>query len=104
VAAGQVDVVIDCNLQPYDYLPLVPVIEAAGGTICDWSGRTLGPGLRRLCSDRRDRAVEGRDARDIAAASREATDRTLVSALSKHSIFVAKALLLRSEMMLSHSR
>lgn len=43
VAAGQVDVVIDCNLQPYDYLPLVPVIEAAGGTICDWSGRTLGP-------------------------------------------------------------
>lgn len=43
VAAGQVDVVIDCNLQPYDYLPLVPVIEAAGGTICDWSGRKLGP-------------------------------------------------------------
>ena len=28
---GQIDVVIDYDLQPYDYLPIVPVVEAAGG-------------------------------------------------------------------------
>jgi histidinol phosphatase-like enzyme (inositol monophosphatase family) len=41
VAAGQIDVVVDCGLQPYDYLPLVALIEAAGGVICDWQGRAL---------------------------------------------------------------
>lgn len=42
VAAGHVDACIDYDLQPYDYLPLVPVIEAAGGVISDWRGRPLG--------------------------------------------------------------
>ena len=42
LAAGQIDVVLDFDLQPYDYMPVVPVIEAAGGTITDWSGRSLG--------------------------------------------------------------
>jgi histidinol phosphatase-like enzyme (inositol monophosphatase family) len=41
VAAGQIDLVVDCGLQPYDYLPLVALIEAAGGVICDWQGRAL---------------------------------------------------------------
>lgn len=41
VAAGQIDVVVDCGLQPYDYLPLIAVVEAAGGLICDWQGRGL---------------------------------------------------------------
>ena len=31
LAMGQIDVVVDCDLQPYDYLPVVPVVEAAGG-------------------------------------------------------------------------
>jgi inositol-phosphate phosphatase/L-galactose 1-phosphate phosphatase/histidinol-phosphatase len=42
LAMGQIDMVVDCDLQPYDYLPIVPVIEAAGGIITDWKGRKLG--------------------------------------------------------------
>jgi histidinol phosphatase-like enzyme (inositol monophosphatase family) len=42
LALGQIDVVVDYDLQPYDYLPVVPVIEAAGGVISDWSGQPLG--------------------------------------------------------------
>ncbi|MEZ5716399.1 MAG: inositol monophosphatase family protein [Paracoccaceae bacterium] len=41
VAAGHVDACVDFDLQPYDYLPLVPVIEAAGGVITDWRGERL---------------------------------------------------------------
>lgn len=42
LAAGHVDAVIDYDLQPYDYLPVSAVIEAAGGVITDWDGRPLG--------------------------------------------------------------
>ncbi|MEO3430465.1 inositol monophosphatase family protein [Pelagibius sp. CAU 1746] len=41
LAGGQVDAVVDYNLQPYDYLPVVPVVEAAGGVITDWQGQPL---------------------------------------------------------------
>lgn len=41
LAGGQVDAVVDCNLQPYDFLPVVPVVEGAGGIITDWQGRPL---------------------------------------------------------------
>lgn len=41
VAAGQIDGVIDFNLQPYDYLPLVALIRSAGGVITDWYGKPL---------------------------------------------------------------
>jgi histidinol phosphatase-like enzyme (inositol monophosphatase family) len=44
LACGQVDAVIDCHLQPYDYLPVAPVVEGAGGVISDWQGRPLGLG------------------------------------------------------------
>ncbi|MFY9237866.1 MAG: inositol monophosphatase family protein [Roseovarius sp.] len=44
VAAGHVDAVTDIGLQPYDFLPLTPLIEAAGGVITDWEGRALGLG------------------------------------------------------------
>ena len=42
LAAGHIDVVIDIDLKPYDYMAAVPVIEAAGGVITDWQGRPLG--------------------------------------------------------------
>ena len=29
-------------MKPYDYMALVPVIEGAGGTVCDWTGKPLG--------------------------------------------------------------
>jgi histidinol phosphatase-like enzyme (inositol monophosphatase family) len=44
VAAGHVDAVVDCGLEPYDYLALAPVIQAAGGIMTDWQGAPLGFG------------------------------------------------------------
>ncbi len=41
VAAGHADACVDYDLQPYDYLPLVPVITGAGGVITDWDGAPL---------------------------------------------------------------
>jgi inositol-phosphate phosphatase/L-galactose 1-phosphate phosphatase/histidinol-phosphatase len=42
LAMGQIDVVVDSDLQPYDYLPIVPVVQAAGGMMTDWGGERLG--------------------------------------------------------------
>jgi inositol-phosphate phosphatase/L-galactose 1-phosphate phosphatase/histidinol-phosphatase len=42
LASGFVDIVIDPDLKVYDYAALVPIIEAAGGTVCDWKGNDLG--------------------------------------------------------------
>lgn len=42
LTSGFVDLVIEAQLQPYDYLSLVPVIEGAGGRITDWKGDPLG--------------------------------------------------------------
>jgi inositol-phosphate phosphatase/L-galactose 1-phosphate phosphatase/histidinol-phosphatase len=42
LASGYCDLVVEASLMPYDFLALVPVIEAAGGVITDWSGRPLG--------------------------------------------------------------
>ncbi len=41
VASGQIDICIDFGLQPYDYLPLIGLIEAAGGIMTDWDGNKL---------------------------------------------------------------
>ncbi|MGB0718948.1 MAG: inositol monophosphatase family protein [Bdellovibrionales bacterium] len=41
MALGFVDVILEANMQPYDYLALVPVIEGAGGYISDFDGRPL---------------------------------------------------------------
>lgn len=38
LAAGHVDIVLDCDLQPYDIQALIPLIEAAGGCVTDWQG------------------------------------------------------------------
>jgi histidinol phosphatase-like enzyme (inositol monophosphatase family) len=42
LAAGRIDAVVDFDLKPYDFLPVVPVIEAAGGIVTDWRGGKLG--------------------------------------------------------------
>ena len=42
VASGHLDLVVEAGLKPYDYLPLVPVLEEAGGVMTDWAGRALG--------------------------------------------------------------
>jgi myo-inositol-1(or 4)-monophosphatase len=38
LAAGHVDLVIETKLKPYDVLPLIPIIEGAGGIITTWEG------------------------------------------------------------------
>lgn len=44
LATGQLDVVCESNLKLHDWAALVPVVEGAGGTMCDWNGDPLGPG------------------------------------------------------------
>lgn len=39
LAMGQVDLVVEASLQPYDIVPLIPIVEAAGGVITDLTGR-----------------------------------------------------------------
>jgi len=39
LASGHVDAVVDYDLKPYDFLALMPVVEAAGGVVTDWKGR-----------------------------------------------------------------
>ncbi len=41
VASGHVDLVIEANLQLYDFAALVPVVEGAGGLMSDWQGNPL---------------------------------------------------------------
>ena len=41
LASGQLDVVFDVDMHPYDFMAMVPVIAAAGGCITDWQGRPL---------------------------------------------------------------
>ncbi|MCV6597814.1 MAG: histidinol-phosphatase [Mangrovicoccus sp.] len=38
LALGQIDLVIEAGLQPYDILAPIAVIEAAGGVVTDWQG------------------------------------------------------------------
>lgn len=42
LASGNCDIVLETGLQPYDYLPVVQIIEGAGGIITDWQGQPLG--------------------------------------------------------------
>ncbi|MCF8466148.1 MAG: histidinol-phosphatase [Sneathiella sp.] len=41
LALGFVDIIADCDMKPYDYCALVPIVENAGGKITDWAGQPL---------------------------------------------------------------
>jgi inositol-phosphate phosphatase / L-galactose 1-phosphate phosphatase / histidinol-phosphatase len=41
LASGHLDLVCEANLKLHDWAALVPVIEGAGGTMCDWNGEPL---------------------------------------------------------------
>ncbi len=41
LASGHLDVVCEANLKLHDYAALVPVVEGAGGVMCDWNGDPL---------------------------------------------------------------
>jgi myo-inositol-1(or 4)-monophosphatase len=46
VAAGNVDLVIESELKPYDIVALIPIIEGAGGRITNWDGASAASGGR----------------------------------------------------------
>ncbi|MDB5715573.1 MAG: hisN [Sphingomonadales bacterium] len=41
VASGHIDLVVEAGLKLYDFAALIPIVEGAGGTMCDWSGEPL---------------------------------------------------------------
>lgn len=42
LASGHIDVVCEAGLKLHDIAALVPVVEGAGGLMCDWRGEPLG--------------------------------------------------------------
>lgn len=42
LACGWIDIVVESDLKPYDYMPLKLIVEQAGGVITDWQGQPLG--------------------------------------------------------------
>jgi len=50
LAMGGIDLVIETDLQDYDIAALIPIIEAAGGIISNWSGGSAAKGGQILAS------------------------------------------------------
>jgi len=44
LALGQADLVVESSMQPYDIVPLIPIIEAAGGIVTDGRGGSAAQG------------------------------------------------------------
>jgi myo-inositol-1(or 4)-monophosphatase len=54
LALGHIDLVVEAGLQPYDILPLIPIIERAGGIVTTWEGGDVRNGGRVVAAgDRR---------------------------------------------------
>ncbi|MBV9348528.1 MAG: histidinol-phosphatase [Pseudolabrys sp.] len=54
LAAGQIDLVIETELKPYDILPLIPIITGAGGIVTSWENGPAQAGGRVIAaSDKR---------------------------------------------------
>lgn len=54
LALGQIDLVVESGLFPYDIQALIPIIEAAGGVVTTWTGGDPGNGGRIVAAgDRR---------------------------------------------------
>ncbi len=52
LALGQIDIVAEAKLKPFDIIPLVPIVEKAGGLMRDWDGgHELGGGRCIACGD-----------------------------------------------------
>jgi histidinol phosphatase-like enzyme (inositol monophosphatase family) len=53
IAAGQIDLVVEAGLQPYDIQAPIAVIEAAGGVVTNWQGGPAHRGGRVLAAANR---------------------------------------------------
>jgi len=40
LAHGLIDLIIEGQLQPYDIIPLIPIVEGAGGVVTNWQGES----------------------------------------------------------------
>ena len=49
VASGWADMMVDPIMNPWDLLPLVPVIQGAGGVITDWEGAPIAGASTNSC-------------------------------------------------------
>jgi histidinol phosphatase-like enzyme (inositol monophosphatase family) len=54
LAAGHLDLIIECGLKPHDVIALVPIIQGAGGVITTWQGRDASEGGQIIASATRD--------------------------------------------------
>ena len=54
LAAGQIDLVVEAGLHPYDIHAPIAVIEAAGGVVTDWTGAPAHDGGRVLAAANRE--------------------------------------------------
>ncbi len=50
LALGQIDLVAEAGLKPFDILPLIPIIERAGGVVSNWEGGDPREGGRILAA------------------------------------------------------
>lgn len=50
LAAGQVDLVVEAGLKPYDICALIPIIEGAGGRVTSWDGGSAAKGGRVIAA------------------------------------------------------
>ena len=54
LASGQLDLVIETELKPYDIIALIPIVTGAGGVITTWdNGPTQAGGRIVAAGDRR---------------------------------------------------
>lgn len=52
LCSGRADVMVDAEMHAWDILPLIPLIEGAGGTITAWDGRPAVEGIGAVASHR----------------------------------------------------
>jgi histidinol phosphatase-like enzyme (inositol monophosphatase family) len=50
LAMGKIDLVVEAGLKPFDILPLMPIIERAGGVVTTWDGGDARSGGRILAA------------------------------------------------------
>lgn len=41
LSSGHIDIVVEAGLKIHDFAALIPVVEGAGGMMCDWAGEPL---------------------------------------------------------------
>ena len=50
IAAGQIDLVIETEIKPYDIAALIPIITGAGGIVTTWEGKPASNGGRIIAA------------------------------------------------------